>query len=236
MGFSRREDWSCSFLLQGIFPTQELNPGLPLCRQIPYCLSHQGSPQMMHFFTLFGYHIQGMCAAAQVLDCVFPSLSASSVPPLGLAKKSVIGVFELTYLISHGFLGQLSHLHSRFLCTVISKLCHVSVSLEICNVAIKHDRSQETGLKMKTAAEQGVVWNQVCLLVPFFIKMMVFDWNQEYFCKMSFASLIKVQLVVCIACHVPCGWCLIWGLIQRNQLPDSRGSYQCYIPSRCLVV
>ena len=30
-------------LLQGIFPTQELNPSLPHCRQILYCLSHQGS-------------------------------------------------------------------------------------------------------------------------------------------------------------------------------------------------
>ena len=31
-------------LLQGIFPTQGLNPGLPHCRQILYHLSHQGSP------------------------------------------------------------------------------------------------------------------------------------------------------------------------------------------------
>ena len=30
------------FLLQGIFPAQELNPGLPPCRQILYDLSHQG--------------------------------------------------------------------------------------------------------------------------------------------------------------------------------------------------
>ena len=29
-------------LLQGIFPTQELNPGLLHCRQILYQLSHQG--------------------------------------------------------------------------------------------------------------------------------------------------------------------------------------------------
>ena len=27
-------------LLQGIFPTQGLNPGLPCCRWILYCLSH----------------------------------------------------------------------------------------------------------------------------------------------------------------------------------------------------
>ena len=31
-------------LLQGIFLTQKLNLGLPHCRQILYCLSHQGSP------------------------------------------------------------------------------------------------------------------------------------------------------------------------------------------------
>ena len=33
-------------LLQGIFPTQGSNPGLPHCRQILYQLSHQGSPQL----------------------------------------------------------------------------------------------------------------------------------------------------------------------------------------------
>ena len=34
------------FLLQGIFPTQGSNPGLLHCRQILYCLSHQGSPYL----------------------------------------------------------------------------------------------------------------------------------------------------------------------------------------------
>ena len=32
----------CHALLQGIFPTQGLNRGLPHCRWILYCLSHQG--------------------------------------------------------------------------------------------------------------------------------------------------------------------------------------------------
>ena len=36
---------SCHALLQGILPTQELNPGLPHCRQILYQMSRQGSPQ-----------------------------------------------------------------------------------------------------------------------------------------------------------------------------------------------
>ena len=35
----------CHALLQGIFPTQGLNPGLLHCRWILYCLSHQRSPK-----------------------------------------------------------------------------------------------------------------------------------------------------------------------------------------------
>ena len=35
----------CHFLLQGIFPTQGSNPGLPHCRQTLYHLSYQGSPK-----------------------------------------------------------------------------------------------------------------------------------------------------------------------------------------------
>ena len=40
---------SCHPLLQGIFPTQGWNPGLSHCRQILYCLSHQGSPRILEW-------------------------------------------------------------------------------------------------------------------------------------------------------------------------------------------
>ena len=36
------------YLLQGIFPTQVLNPSFPHCRRILYCLGHQGSPIVTH--------------------------------------------------------------------------------------------------------------------------------------------------------------------------------------------
>ena len=39
----------CYVLLQGIFPTQGSNPGLPHCRQILYHLSHQGSPRILEW-------------------------------------------------------------------------------------------------------------------------------------------------------------------------------------------
>ena len=44
MRFSRQDTVvGCHFLLQGIFLTQRLNPGLLHCRQILYYLSHQGN-------------------------------------------------------------------------------------------------------------------------------------------------------------------------------------------------
>ena len=46
-GFSRQEYWSG--FLQGIFPTQGLNPDIPHCRQILYCLNHEGSPSILEW-------------------------------------------------------------------------------------------------------------------------------------------------------------------------------------------
>ena len=39
----------CLSLLQGIFPTQRLNPGLPHCRRILYQLNHKGSPRILEW-------------------------------------------------------------------------------------------------------------------------------------------------------------------------------------------
>ena len=39
----------CLSLLQGIFPTQGSNPGLPHCRQILCQLSHKGSPRILEW-------------------------------------------------------------------------------------------------------------------------------------------------------------------------------------------
>ena len=39
----------CHALLQGIVPTQELNPGLPHCRWILSSLSHRASPRILNW-------------------------------------------------------------------------------------------------------------------------------------------------------------------------------------------
>ena len=64
MGFSRQEYWSglpfpspgkntgvgSHFLLQGLFPIQGSNLGLPHCRQILYHLSHHGKPLRWYLY------------------------------------------------------------------------------------------------------------------------------------------------------------------------------------------
>ena len=43
-------------LLQGIFPTQGSNPGLPNCRWILYQLGHEGNPYQNHIKQLLSIH------------------------------------------------------------------------------------------------------------------------------------------------------------------------------------
>ena len=52
MGFSRQEYWSgfCHFLLQGIFPAQELNSRLLPWQADSFPLSHLGSPDFILYF------------------------------------------------------------------------------------------------------------------------------------------------------------------------------------------
>ena len=49
----------CHPLLQGIFPIQASNPGLPHCRWILYCLSHQGSPRILQWELIYVVPSQG---------------------------------------------------------------------------------------------------------------------------------------------------------------------------------
>ena len=44
-------EWGSLSLLQGIFPTQGSNPGLPHYRQILYHLSHRRSPRILEWVT-----------------------------------------------------------------------------------------------------------------------------------------------------------------------------------------
>ena len=62
----------CRALLQRIFPTQGLNPDIPHCRQILYCLSRKGSPRILGF--------QYIPSPVYLLQCIYPFSSVSSWP------------------------------------------------------------------------------------------------------------------------------------------------------------
>ena len=55
----------CHALLKGIFPTEGLNPGLPHCRWILYCLSHQQS----HFWAYIQRKQNHYLEEMSVLPC-----------------------------------------------------------------------------------------------------------------------------------------------------------------------
>ena len=50
-------EWTVHFLLQGIFPTQESNPGLQNCRQILYHLSHRRSSRILEWEVYGEYNL-----------------------------------------------------------------------------------------------------------------------------------------------------------------------------------
>jgi len=74
----------CHFLLQGIFPTQGSNPGLPHCGQILYRLSHQGSllANICQVLTMLQLWLDAVVEVKAVK--VICSVVSSSLQPHGL--------------------------------------------------------------------------------------------------------------------------------------------------------
>ena len=91
----------CSLsLLQGIFPTQVSNPGLPHCKQILYHLSHQGSPRILE---LVSYLFFRVCSDSGI-EPGSPALQTDSLPAelpvkfkLGSNTCLLIKIVTITY-------------------------------------------------------------------------------------------------------------------------------------------
>ena len=83
----------CHNFLQGIFPTQVLNPGLLHCRQILYHLSHQGSPcgwsggRLNQLRSLHGLLAMGYPSPCLSLPVPFPGLNCNPIGSLGAWKS-----------------------------------------------------------------------------------------------------------------------------------------------------
>ena len=90
----------CHALLQGIFPTQGSNPSLPHCRQILYCLGHQGSPLMsfrLHqtsFFIWKNENYSWLCSKTGLIHCLDKDYEL--YPIVALSDPGVIGHMWLT--------------------------------------------------------------------------------------------------------------------------------------------
>ena len=97
----------CHFLLQEIFPTQRLNPGLPHCRQILYQLSHQGSPRILEWVA-------------------YPFSSRSSQPRNGTGISCIAGGFFTSWAI-----GKALSTGEDFITTDIN-LCWIALMFRIC--------------------------------------------------------------------------------------------------------
>ena len=70
-------------LLQGIFPTQGLNPGLPHCRQILYQL-HRGSPEPFEVAIILFLFVAKLCPS--FCNPIYCSLPGSSVHGISQAR------------------------------------------------------------------------------------------------------------------------------------------------------
>ena len=60
----------CHALLQGIFPTQGLNPGLPHYRRILFQLSHQGSPKILEWVAYILSSISSLSRNQTGVSCI----------------------------------------------------------------------------------------------------------------------------------------------------------------------
>ena len=80
----------CHSLLQGIFPTQGSNPGLPHCRRILYQLSHQGSPtpSLSSFLTKLKLSFCAVFCHSVVSDSATPWTTAHQAPlSMGFSRQ-----------------------------------------------------------------------------------------------------------------------------------------------------
>ena len=100
MGFSRHSTGvDCHFLLQGIFRTQGLNPGLLHRRQTLYHLSHQGSLISTYTNTNRNFCV-GVCTEILLLLVYqkYPITSRQFFIPFSLVKK--MSSFSLSKMLS----------------------------------------------------------------------------------------------------------------------------------------
>ena len=95
---------SCS-LLQGIFPTQGSNPGLPHCRRFLDQLSHRGSPRILEWVP---HPFSSRSSRPRNQTRVSPALQMDSLPT-ELSGKPTVYAWTHFYLFIFGCASSLCH-------------------------------------------------------------------------------------------------------------------------------
>ena len=99
---------NCHFLFQGVFLTQGLNLGLLHCRQILYCISHQGSPSSHMAVLNISFPISSVQFSHSVMsDSVIPWTVAHQ------ATLSITNSWSLLRLMSTELVMPPNHLLCR---------------------------------------------------------------------------------------------------------------------------
>ena len=92
----------CHFLLQGIFPTQGLNPGLLQCRQILYWLNHKGSPGIKEWILEGDFK---MLLCKQYFLTCYTIENSGSLPQEFLSGRMGFSVISFYFLFINHKLG-----------------------------------------------------------------------------------------------------------------------------------
>ena len=95
-------------LLQGIFPTQGSNPGLPYCRRILYQLTHKGSPRILDWvaypFSSRSFQPRNWTGFSCIASRLFTNWAIKEAPKeVGEGQYTWFGGRENTWNQAHHF-------------------------------------------------------------------------------------------------------------------------------------
>ena len=127
------------FLLQGIFPTQGSNPGLPHCRWIPYQLSHKGSPRILEWVAYpfsSGSSQPRNQTGVSSLQVVSLQTELSGEP---LVSSLIVNTFSVVFYLTNG--GLESGTDRRV--EVIGPGLALLLSEAVCSTGILNSASQQ---------------------------------------------------------------------------------------------
>ena len=135
-------------LLQGIFPTQRSNPGLPHCRCIPYQLSHQGSPTMLGWVAYPFSSRSSQPRNRTVVSCLTGWFSTSWASREALSRVRLTQLGEGSYKRDWGP----SQVTGSVSCWLWGRKCHEFYSGKELNSA-NYGSSDETPAPINTVME-----------------------------------------------------------------------------------